>query len=396
MSFVWFASAENDDNASMVGVISPLQSGGIVTSPALTGSQTFSGLPNDSSRYGWGGGLDEQDHLLISFQFRWTSTFDEAVIISEIGSRSGGGAFVRALSLDTNRRIRLFDAGGSTVGQTGTGYLSVDTTYRILIHYDFRNTVNTIDQVWVHNGTSWDLAINVADHGNVNVLVIDAGCFGTQVGKTKTTTSGILYFDAMAFQDLATSPNTTPLGSIKTVLKVPTSNGTDGDFNTGTGTNPDWNDVKEVNSDDATSTDVGDVAGDQQSYNVADAVVNDVPLAVQIFGVAQRAGGGTVNVKTYVYDGTTRDYNESFNFSTGWRGVYDFWDGRAYNKINGATLTEALFNSLEVGIEINSVSGGGALELSQIGLEYIVEGPVALPDDFPVGALGDIRKTVFY
>ena len=54
--------------------------------------------------------------------------------------------------------------------------------------------------------------------------------------------------------------------------------------------------------------------------------------------------------------------------------------GRTYNSVNGAVLTEALFNSLEVGLEIVSVTG--AVRLSNIGLEYAIENK-ALPSDYP-------------
>lgn len=400
MSFLWFGSAETGDNINVLGVVGGISSAAseVVTTPTLVGARAFQGNPQSGPRYGWTAGLNNETHILISFMFRFAAVLDETVIISELGKREADQVVVRALALDTNRKIRLFDDEGDTVAQTSAGYLSVNTNYRILIYYNFNDPINTIDKVWVHNGSSWDLAIDVKGHGDVDASNIAAVSFGSTVGKTQATSGGPLFWDDVAVQDLGTAPNTVPLGSTKSVYRVPTANGTDGDFNTGTGTNPNYQDVDEIPEDDDTSTDIGDVAGDQQSYEITDAVTNDVPLAVQVYGVGKKsASGGTLNIKSYIHDGTTRDYGAGFNYGIfqNYRGINAYYETRAYNKINGAILTELLFNNLEAGVEITAAAGR-TLILTQIGLEYLLEGPVALPDDFPyiVGGAISVNQSI--
>lgn len=232
----------------------------------------------------------------------------------------------------------------------------------------------------------WDKAIDETGHGDGDYNEIDVITFGSSTGKGLPTVGGPFYVDEMAVQVLNVSPNTTAIGSITTTFLIPTGNGTDGDFDTGTGTNPDWNDVKEIPPDDVTSYDEGDTDGDQQSYAITNP--GEAPLAVQVVGQAAKAGGGggaTVTPRTYILESGTRDYSESWTSSINTYRILraSAAGGKTYNEINAQTITESIVNGSEAGVELVDESGGATFRLSQIGLEYMVEGPQSLPDDFP-------------
>jgi hypothetical protein len=198
----------------------------------------------------------------------------------------------------------------------------------------------------------------------------------------------------MCVQVLNKSPNTTAIGSITTRYKIPTGNGTDGDFATGSGGggHPDWQLVDEIPSDGVTTYDEGDAAGEKQSYAITDATGVEVPLAIQVIGSASRLDANALTARTYILESSTQDVGDTYSPS---HTVYGYLTGtlppggevspiiRTYNEVNGNTITNALFDGLEAGVEIITRAAGATYRVSQIGLEYMIEGPQSLPSDFP-------------
>lgn len=472
MTLHGIGSAEADTTVG--GVYALTAAGAIVSSPALSGTNSFeidpvNGDAND--RYGWAIPLpNSPNFMLTSFIFQNGADFDANIAIAELGNGDIGDP-LRLIALDNNEAISIFDKQDDQVGTSVNGYIVAGTAYYFLWYYDQRNTTITRDILWIYkpaatlsnkttisfsdanpdtisdsasgfgifsagmiitvsgstsnDGTytidsltagvitlvsgdelttesagdtvtithsaQWYKTIDVSGHGD-GVDEIDSLVFGTKAGKgALPTVGGPFYVDDMVFQNLENGPNQHPLASITGKVRMPSANGTDTDFDTGTGTNPDWNDVDEIPADDATTTDVGDVVNDKVSYAISDAASGDDVLAVQIIGKVRRTGSGRTTGRPYIYDGTTRDTDLAFNFGgTGWIGFPKGLGNRevTYNQINGTNLSETLFNTLEAGFEITVLAASDTVELSQIGLEYAIPGPRELPQDFPILSAG--------
>ncbi len=318
----------------------------------------------------------------------------------------GGGADTIT---DSNSGLGVFTAGDII---TVSGSTSNDGTYTIVsvvagtitLATGTLTTESAGASVTVAHAAQWYELIDVTSHGDAIADGTEQLTFGTFYGKGLPTTGGPFYVDNMCLQDIEGSPNTTPLGSIEAKLKMPSANGTDGDFNTGSGggSHPDWQLVDEIPGDEVTTYDEGDVDEDFQSYAIANADGGDDVLAVQVVGQGKQENSGTGGLRSYVHDGTTRAFVTSLDFgfgTTGWTRITPPTNSLGtYNQINGVNLSESLFNTLEAGLRIAALGSGVKIRLSQIGLEYAIEGPVALPSGFPTGAptSGDIRQTVYY
>lgn len=349
--------------------------------------------------YGFTGALPDTPTLIsVPFMFRFTAAgaltgFDEPVIIAELGSNVPGGVWSRHITITTgvnSEQIQITDKDDDRVGITAPAYVTKNTDYWFLWYTDLRDEANTRDILWVWKAGAWDKAIDETGHGDANPEVITRLTFGTSTGKGLPTEGGPFWVAEMVGQVLNKSPNQTPLGSIETHFKKP--DGVGEDSNQFDGGAPDWQDVDEIPPDDV-ATDIGDAAGEAQSYDIEAADGGDVPLAVQIIGSSKQSGGVggaphlDIDHRPYIWDETTRGYSPQSNTVPlsyrlfGWGGTVT---PITYNEINGETLTEALFNKLEAGIEVDVADNGATLVLDQIGLEYMIDGPKALPDDYPM------------
>lgn len=325
--------------------------------------------------------------MLVSFLLRIEDLLDENVNLASIGRREAISDPARQIVMTAAEKVQIVDKDDDLVGETSTGYLAADVTYWFLWYLDQRSS-DTRDILWVYKDGAWDTAIDVSGHGDEAVLV-QHFTIGSHYGKAPLpTTGGPIYYKNQVLINLEQTPNADAIAAFIVKVKRPTANGTDGDFNTGTFPNPDWNDVKEIPPDDGVSTDFGDVAGDQQSYEIANADGGDDVLALQVIGVDRRTGGTSITRRVYVYDGTTRDFGPTFSASTDWRRLGSdspqATDANIFNQVNGVDVDETTFNSFEAGLEVVAISGGATDELTAIGLEYAIEdtGKV-LPDDFP-------------
>lgn len=375
----------------------------IVATPFDAAPGTYSYCINPVNAFGDQYGFstllpDNPAFLIVPFMYRFTEDpdpFDASISIAELGGATGFDLIARRIAQNTSEQLVLVDESDGQIASTAGGYVAADTDYWMLWYVDLRVEAHSRDILWVWKAGAWDKAIDVSNHGNGDPAEIDFITFGTRVGKTAPTAGGVFYVDEMAVQVLNISPNTDPIGSVTTVVKVPKANGADSDFNTGTGTNPDWNDVKEIPPDDATSYDEGDVAGDQQSYEPNDAGGGDTPLAIQIIGQASEIAA-SATVRSYILENTTYDYSEAWPMPRAYRILAEptSTQPKTWNSINSQPITEALFNTIEVGLEIVTLAGGASVRLSQIMAEYIVTGPKALPGDFPalVPMGGDRRR----
>lgn len=338
--------------------------------------------------YGWRAVLPTAPSLLtVPFMFRYTATaplvgFDVTVCMAELGTGALGGDYARRLTLTEEERLRIEDEDGDTIADTALSYLAKDTTYWILWYVDLRDPANSRDIAWVWKAGAWDKALDVSNWGDGDPANIAKIIFGTRAGKGLPTEGGPFWVKEMAPQVLNVAPNRDPIGAVTTRFKVPTANGTDGDFDTGTGANPDWNDVKEIPPDGDTSYDEGNVSGDKQSYEIADADGGDTPLAIQVIGSGKKGAGTQVIKWPYLYDGVAREERGGSIALVGYN--YLHTTASPWNDVNGVPITEALFNSLEAGVRLSNIIGGGTYRLTQIGLEYIIEDVAhPLPGDFP-------------
>lgn len=281
----------------------------------------------------------------------------------------------------------VFSAGDSIVV---SGSVSNDGTYTIVSVVAGTITLATGTltaesagaSVTISHTAQWYTALDTPDWGDA-VTDIEQVAMGSNLGKGLPTSGGPMIYDSHGLQVLNQWPHIAPVGSVEIKYRAPNTNGTDGDFDTGSGGggHPDYQLVDEIPEDGDTTYDAGDVAGDQQSYALANAAGGDAVLALAPIGVAKRTGSGT-NAKLYVTDGSTREYSGSRSVQSAYDGVTVLHSGIVWDKFGAVAMSEALFNSLEVGIEINTIASGEA-RLTQIGVEYAIEGPLALPSDFP-------------
>jgi hypothetical protein len=391
MAFAAFGGAESDDGfGGGFRRVSAAAGAAVVAAPgAFPGTYSYEIDPVNGAPvtevYGWRAGLSTPNLLTVLFMYRYAADFDASISIAELGKSAAGGAFARRLAQDDLEKLSLIDADEDAIVNTAANYVTANQDYWMLWYTDLRTP--TRDILWVWKAGAWDKAWDIANWGDGDPANIDRITFGTSVGKGLPTTGGPFYVDEVAVQVLNEAPNTNPIGSVTTRLKMPSANGTDGDFNAGDDDgggwgNPDYRNVDEIPHDGNTTYDEGDVQGDKQSYAIADADGGDTPLALQIVGAAEQGGifEGPIDARVYIYDGSSRDYSAETTFVLGYTNLAPVI---TYNLVNGTLITEALFNTLEAGIEITSLSGSSVLRLTHLGLEYIIEGPKALPYDFP-------------
>ncbi len=319
-----------------------------------------------------------------------------------------------AASIGPATTIAFNDANPDTITDSGNGFgvftagmiitvsgsTSNDGTYTIasvtagtitLVDGDTLTTESAGANVTVAHSEQWYKAINVTGHGD-GVDSITALTLGTHTGKGPLpTTGGPFYFVNAVLQNLEKSPNggsaepkDDAKGSFACKVKMASANGVDGDFDAGTGTNPDWNDVKEIPSDDATSYDEGNVVNDRQSYAIANAGGGEGVLAAQVVGAIRQTGlQDDLTARPFIYDGTLRQNLPTVNPGGGWNRLNNADVDVTLNRINGVDLSESLFNDLEAGLEITQVQNAKVIQVSQIGLEYAIVGSKPLPSDFP-------------
>jgi hypothetical protein len=394
MTFEAFAGAEAGQSAANQGsgfYQFATVNDGIVAAPGgFPGAYSFSIDPvngDANNRYGWAANILSANLFTVMFMYRFAADFDEPISIAEISNGNTGGTLVRRLLQNTSEELGIVDKDEDEVGTTvGTPYVAANTVYWILWYIDLRVEAQSRDMLFVWKAGAWDKAIDVSNHGDGDVTAIAKLAFGSRVGKgALPTVGGPFYVDEMARQVLNVSPNTTPLGSVTTKFKVPTANGTDGDFDTGTGDNPDWEDVNEIPPNGDTTYDEGDVTGDKQGYAIANADGGDTPLAVQVIGSASLTGTAGLLARTYLLESGTYDYATQYDPAAGYRilGASGAGRDRTFNEINGNTPA-SVFDACEAGVELVTVPGGRTLRLTQIGLEYLTAGPNALPGDFPL------------
>ncbi len=218
---------------------------------------------------------------------------------------------------DSGNGFGIFTAG-MLIGVTGTD--SNDGTYRIasvtagVITLVSSNTLTNEPDGFasIIHSAQWYKAIDVTGHGD-GVDDVIALTMGTHTGKGPLpTTGGPFYFVNAVLQNLLVAPNggsaepkDDAKGSFACKVKMPSANGTFGDFDAGTGTNPDWNDVKEIPSDDATSYDEGNIgSAEVTTSNIGFKDVNPDTITLPIGG-AGFVPGATITVSGSINnDGT--------------------------------------------------------------------------------------------
>lgn len=365
---------------------------------AATGTYAYSIDPvngNAGDQYGiaailpYVGSPAQGTHNLFSipFMYRFEADFDAVFSICELGQLNLGGNFARRLSQPATEGLQIYDETETLVGETAAAYVAADTDYWFLWYIDLRMEAASRDILWVWKAGAWATAIDVSNHGDGDYKNITGITFGNYTGKTRPTAGGPFYVVEQVVQFPNVTPNTTPIGSCTTAVLMPTGAGTeDGDFDAGVGAaNPSHLNVDEIPPDANTTYDEGGTLGDQQSYEVADP--GNTPLALQVIG-AGGLGAGLPFFRPYIYYDGVRDY--AGNIGTGAGSAYRTLintsgvdRARTYNEVNGNPITEALVNASEPGIELTSAEGGATFRVSQIALETMIEGPKALPDDFP-------------
>ena len=120
-----------------------------------------------------------------------------------------------------------------------------------------------------------------------------------------------------------------------------------------------------------------------------DATAGDTPLAVTVVGKGNNTSTIQLNltVKHLLRSGGIDDTGSTYSPKGAWHplvtnqgsGVYDTY---YWQTINGSTWSETLFNGIEAGVQIVARTDGEH-QLSQLCVEYIIEGPNALPSGFP-------------
>jgi hypothetical protein len=395
MTFQAFAGAEAEQSAALQGSgfytpVSPVTDI-IIASPfdADPGNFAFQVDPVNGvlDTYGWQTRLTQPNFLTVMFRYRFEADFDAAIAVAELGAGFGAGTIARRLIQNSDEELGIVDETEDEIG-TAAGALTADTDYWILWYVDLRVEAASRDIVWVHDGIGWTNIIDVSGHGDGDPSGISLLTFGSAVAKTVPTAGGPFYVKEMGTQFLNVSPNTTPIGSLVAKFKVPTGDGTDQDFDSGA---PDWNDVKEIPPDGDTTRDTGDATGEKNSYEIADADGGDTPLAIQVIGSGGKTGNPGTQARTYILESGTRDFGVTYIAGSAYRelgAVRDSASGqpdkpKTFNQVNGKTITEVLFNGLQIGLELPLVASGGTFKLTQAGLEYMIDGPHAVPGDFP-------------
>lgn len=367
-------------------VVSNSLYGSLSSSPNLGSTRAYkTSLPGGggAASYGFTSKIPDTDKMNVMFKFRLEDLGNVAIVIMNLADSSPTNQ-ERRLVVTSDGELQLWDKGDNVIGTTGTSYFTLDTDYWILFHYD--RTGTTVDKVWTFKDgdSDWNLEIDESGYGSGGIT-LGTLLFGG-IGKGLPADAAVYYVAKMAFQDLATAPHTTPIGSIDIVVKYPTGNGTDQDFDSGS---PSYLDVDEAPDDTTTTMDVADASGEKNSYTLPTQDGGETMLAIFPIGQAAEDSSTTSSVRAYLYDGTTRDYAPAYNIfhqPTGWRQVQNVQgrDTKTFNSVNGVPVSTLDLSDLEVGFEAVTVPASRSIYLTQIGVIYAIEGNRALPSDFPV------------
>lgn len=416
MTIIAFSSAEAGDQLgggdgvdSNSGVWQGIDAAGgganiISTSSPLTGNRSWiiDPVAAASDRYGiFHTRNDPTNNYVTKGLFMWefqtpATFYDRAISLMELHHDATVDQLVRRLILRSSGTdtLALQDKDEDQVGSDGSTDLQVDigtsTTIRLLYFWDFPSAAVSRDIVWLWNGSSWNKEIdatNHGDHSNAGKLGAARFVIGTRFGKGAAATTGDPFkLDEVAVQDLNTSPNDTALGSIECHFLAANGNGDDGEW-----TDQAFGDVDEIPPDQV-AIDTADGDGLKNSYEVAAA--GEAALAVIVSGSCKNTGSANTDVTHRGYitrDGVTRDTGPTGSET---RRAYSPIGNQElnyaiFNDFNGDAITSTILDDLQAGIElVDQAAGGDTLELDQIGLEYCLEGPIALPSDFPTGTLG--------
>ncbi len=322
-----------------------------------------------------------------------TVFYDRAISLMEIQHDDNTDELVRRLILRSTGTdtLALQDKDEDQIGSDGGTDLQVDIgtnqTTLLLYFWDFPSAAISRDIVWLwHVSTGWSKEIDVTNHGdhsNAGKLGVAQFSLGTFLGKgASATVGGTFKLDEVGVMDLNTSPNTTPFGSMECHFKIPDGDGDDSDWSTHA-----FQNVDEIPPDQAgidTATAIG-----KQTYDIAAADSGDDPLAVIVSGSIKNTGSANADVthRGYIRNAagtrnfgptgaeTRRAYSPIGNQNHSWA---------IFNEFDGSPITETIFNGLQAGLEfVAQDAGGDDLEVDTVGLEYAVEGTVALPTDFP-------------
>ena len=322
-------------------------------------------------------------HLLLPFQFYLPSVggqgFDTGVSILEL-STGLSGTLSRRLRITNADKFQIVDKNEASVGIMASG-ISLDTVYNCLYLVNVGGT--TRDALWITSGASYGSAvIDVTGHGNAEPTAHANLYIGSGYGKTLPTSGGPFYTRQGACFDLGAAPNNAPLGSVKVVAKMPDGNGADTSFNDG----PTFGDVDEIPYSDA-DHDSATAVNQRASYTLPAVDGGDVPLAVQPIGARKRSvGSSLLQTRPYLLHSGTRDYGPLFAVTGSYRGIGKNDDDAIWNQINGLAWSAARFAATEIGLEVTTLTAGDELRLAQLGVEYVAEGDIPLPDDYSISA----------
>ncbi len=401
------AEADNQHSAGVgTGLLRAVAANGtaadIVSTPTLVGSLAFEVDPVNGvpvlETYGWEGEWDStfrSSLFSVSFMFRFAAKFtgDGASVVE----LSNSGALKRLLVLNVNARIQLFDNAIDLIGDTGDDVISINTNYRILMLHDLRFDASTYDAVWLHDGSSWTKLIEVLAHGDSGGGQVNTIIMGS-TGKTLPSGGGPYYFDDLDVQLFDQTITHLPIGSAATKYCAANAQGDDLDFDAGDDGgsgdgNPHFRNVDDNPPDFDTTYDMSGADEDEQSYECVNADANDVPLAVCVSGAVKSIASASSDARShgYLFDGTTKEEGIDGNTQvTDYRIVSDGGPFHpVFQEFDGKPFTESIFNGMQAGIHQSSrLAGGDDIRISSLGLEYVKEGPVELPVDFPLELVG--------
>ena len=309
------------------------------------------------------------DFLAIGFPFQWVddgaTAWDELVTLAEVHKDVTDGCRKLIIDVTGSAKIQIMDKDSDQISG-GVTALSAGTIYWVYWYIDFRSEV-TRDILWVYVNGAWNEEGDVSGWGDTDT--INRFTLGSGTGKTLPTEGGKMYYNEVFIEE---DPVDGGLGAVTTRYKKADGNGAD----TGEWLDHAFGDVDEVDTTvDTASKDSANAAGEKQTYDVEAVTGDEVPLAVQAVGAWQRTDT-SVTGRTYLYDGTTRDFGETMPLTLN---NYSFLGNNSIDNAtkcynfhpDGSAWTKNNFASIEVGAEVVARTSG-QLDLTQIGAEYMI------------------------
>lgn len=322
------------------------------------------------------------------FRFKAPATwYDELVSLYEI--EAPGSNLVRRLILTKGGKFQLLDKDEDVIF-SAFGQLVNGDEY--LIRVDTQLNKDVVYLYDLDGATpAWSTEVDVDNHGDINTP-FDDFFWGAGFGKTLPTSGGPHYLDEIALFDMeGSTPSSDSIGQIVTRRLIVNGVSLDNDDFPGTVA-----DVDEVINDGDTSYDESGTVGHKQGYDVVDATGSEVPLACQIVGYATRNGGsgnGDIDYKYGFYrpTGAVFDMSETVEqhqatyrqLGFGDQTSSDFRQYTIWNNFDGSAWTNAIFDEIEVTVEVITADNSAKFRLTNIAAEYYVEGSISSPADFP-------------